>query len=115
MQYIGLWHGGHSYSEGYWATDAESFDSLDHAKHVMRVRWLGVRAPRVRVVDWADDGTPTIGAVSDSLTPAVDDSAYLLLAPMTSAHLDALETDGPYACSHIVEISARGVPRVTRL
>ena len=114
MQYIGLWHGGSSYSEGYWATDAESFISLAHAKDVMRARWRGCRAYGVRVVEW-DGNDPREGNESDSLTPAVDDTSSLLLAPMTSAHLDALETDGPYACSHMVEISARGVPRVTRL
>lgn len=114
-RYIGLWHGGPSYSEGYWATDAEVFESLAHALHVLRIRATGRRVSMApRVAEWSDSGVAYAGAVSDSLTPAADGSS-LLLAPVATASLESLEADGPYACSHLLEVGPRGGVKVTRL
>ena len=38
-KFVGLWHGGYGRAHGEWATDAEIFDTLDHAREVLRQRY----------------------------------------------------------------------------
>lgn len=110
MQYVGLWHGGDSYSMGEWATDAEVFESLNHAREVVlaRHRNLSWMARSTHAAEWNPGGSARQGNLLDSLaTPAVEGSA-LWLVPASVANLSALESDGAYACSHQLTIGPRG-------
>ena len=119
MAYIGLWYGGTGYAEGYWAKDLEIFETLEHAKDVLRARKeLGYTpiSDGTFKVDWDDEGQPYRGEKGLNLdTPAVDESSNILLAPLNGSTLEALEQDGYYACSHLVEFGTRGGVKVTAL
>lgn len=124
--YVGLWSGGDGYSAGEWATDAEIFTSLEHARVVMADRYrLGyvLRGANVpHVAEWRESphGEHQAYAVAGEsghnlMAPAVAMNSTLLLAPRDRAPLESLETDGPYACTHLLEVGPRGGVKTTRL
>jgi len=122
-KYVGLWNGGASYGAGEWALDAEAFTSLDHAEAVLRQRYLNGHTwsgDTPHVIDWTedpDDGAvrAVVGVKGDNLTcPAVSEGSSIILARMP-AELSALEIDGVYAASYILEIGPRGGVKRTRL
>lgn len=118
MTYVGLWYGGSGYAYGSWADDSEVFETLEHAKDVLRARRELGYTPLSEMtfeVAW-DEGHPYRGAKGLNLdTPAVDDTSFILLAPLNGSTLEALEVDGYYACSHLVEFGTRGGVKVTAL
>lgn len=108
-RYVGLWQGGSDYSDGYWATDAVAFDSLDHARAFFAARLHNRPTPATRVVDWTEQGYPVAGALDSNLsTPCVGEDATLALAPWSSASLEWLETDEFQARSHTIVRGTRG-------
>jgi hypothetical protein len=114
VAYIGLWHGGAGYSHGDWATDAEWFESLDHALEVFeaRARNRSHLATPTHAVEYDLDGTPYKGHELDTLaTPVVDDTATLTLARVYGATLYGLEADA----EAVVEFGPDGSIRTTHL
>lgn len=87
-RYIGIWHGGHSYSHGEW-TDAEWFGSLADAVEAIRDRRASHMVPatfRYVMRDDARDATPCahdewsgslmLYRITDAVTP--DDVEYMI-------------------------------------
>lgn len=114
-KYVGLWHGGSSYSFGYWATDAEVFASLEHARDVFECRYRNIShmARPTHAAEWDDDGSAYVGNELPQLaTPCVEGEPNLILAPLERAELFALEKDGYYAATHVIELGPRGGVRL---
>lgn len=122
-EYVGLWQGGPGYSQGEWATDAEVFDSLQHAKAVLAGRYArGSLWPQTvpHVAEWREapggESYAVKGAQGHNLMcPAVAEGSSILLARRDRTGLTALEVDGPHACTYLLEIGPRGGVKVTRL
>lgn len=110
MKYVGLWYGGSSYSLGEWATDAEVFTSLDHARNVFECRYRNVShlARPTHAAEWDDNGNAYAGNELPRLaTPCVEGEPNLILTPLNSAELFALESNSYYAATHVIELGPR--------
>lgn len=124
-EYVGIWNGGAEYRESEWAIDAEIFTSLDQAAAVLADRYaLGyVLSPRniPKVAEWDTSpyGPTTFARAGHEnhnlIAPCVAMGSTILLADRTRTNLETLETDGPYACTHRLEIGPRGGVRITKL
>lgn len=124
-KFVGLWYGGLDFSPGEWATDAEIFDTLDHAREVLRQRFEdGQTHPGTtpHVAEWKAGDTGHVGyyAVKGHKN---HDHGYgggrvlseILLALRYPTELEALERSVGDACVARVYIGPRGGIRVERI
>lgn len=115
-KYVALWHGGPSYSESNWATDAFFVSTTEEAGDILRATYYG-RMPRAVAVEWDDiTGQPRKGATLDTVGTPCATEPYMYLARVRPGDmLSALECDGPYACDYLVTLSlTRRNPRVMK-
>lgn len=106
-RYIGMWHGGHSYSSGDW-TDAEWFTSLSDAADAMRDRERNFR-PTFRHVMRANSTDDTPCAHSEYSGSI---ALYRIIHAMTPEDVQCMIGEG-YP-DRLVEFGPRGGIRISR-
>lgn len=119
QRYVGLWQGGYSYGLGDWQSDAELFESVEHAASTFMQRYHNSRrmVANPPLARWSLDGALFGGEHVQALeTPNVDEHSSLTLVPVgwgsTSGSLREVCEGGAY--SHLLEIGPRGGLKVTR-